>query len=267
MTFFEIREYTAKDIPDLNRLWQESFGDPPSLIDRFFELLPSMGTGLVAVHGREIIGAAYVLSAELSGEKPAVSLGYIYAVAVTPRWRSNGVGAELTRACMRHSWAHGAQLCCTLPAEPKLYDWYKKISGLEIVSCCTEETVSPSDKDADIREIPADEYGFRRQDILKPGRYVDFYYGYLQFQETICKAYGGGMFACGEGIACGYLDGDTLLVKEALNDAPEFIPALCRKLGAKKALVRRSAASGKPFICAYEPVVFPADAVWDLALD
>ena len=46
-----INEYRQEDIPSLKRLWTETFGDAPELVDRFFELLPSMGTGLVAESG------------------------------------------------------------------------------------------------------------------------------------------------------------------------------------------------------------------------
>ena len=78
-----INEYRQEDIPSLKRLWMETFGDAPELVDRFFELLPSMGTGLVAEADGELLGAAYLLDAELwSPEKPPVKLGYIYAVAV-----------------------------------------------------------------------------------------------------------------------------------------------------------------------------------------
>lgn len=38
-----INEYRQDDIPSLKRLWMETFGDAPELVDRFFELLPSMG--------------------------------------------------------------------------------------------------------------------------------------------------------------------------------------------------------------------------------
>ena len=69
------------------------------------------------------------------------------------------------------------------------------------------------------------------------------------------------------GIACGYLDGDTLMIKEALNDAPEFIPALCRKLGAKKAVVRRARSEGQPYIAAFEENAYPPDTEWNLSLD
>ena len=71
-----INKYRQEDIPPLTRLWTATFGDAPELVDRFFELLPSMGTGLVAEANGELLGAAYVLSAELwSSERPPVKLG------------------------------------------------------------------------------------------------------------------------------------------------------------------------------------------------
>ena len=89
----------------------------------------------------------------------------------------------------------------------------------------------------------------------------------MLYQKALLKAYGGGFFACKDGIACGYIDGETLLIKEALNCCPEFIPALCRRLGARNALIRYAADDGEPFIAAYEATGLPSDTVWNLALD
>lgn len=263
-----IKEYRPEDISYLKQLWTETFGDAPELVDRFFELLPSMGTGLVAECGGELLGAAYVLCAELwrTNSFP-LKLGYIYAVAVEPSARSNGIGARLVSACERYCWKNGIDICTTLPAEDSLYAWYKGVGGFEAVNRCGYETVLPSDNAADIKPLFADEYAFRRSDILRGKNYVNFNYGYMLFQDALCKTYGGGMFACGDGIACGYVDNGVLFIKEVLNDPPEFIPALCRKLGAKSALVRRPDPYGKPFITAYEPDDFPPDTVWNLALD
>ena len=125
----------------------------------------------------------------------------------------------------------------------------------------------PSDSAAEITPLFADEYAFKRADILRDNNYVNLNYGYMLFQEALCKRYGGGLFGCKGGIACGYVDNGVLLVKEVLNDSPEFIPALCSKLGAKSALVRRPDRYGTPFIAAYEAKDLPSDTVWGLALD
>ena len=57
------------------------------------------------------------------------------------------------------------------------------------------------------------------------------------------------------------------IVKEALGDAPEFIPALCTSLGAEKAVIRRASAHGERYIAAYQSKDFPPDTVWNLTLD
>ena len=263
-----INEYRQDDIPSLKSLWAETFGDTPELIGRFFELLPSMGTGLVAESGGELLGAAYVLSAELwCPEKSPVKLGYIYAVAVEPSARNCGIGAKLVSACERYCWENGIEICTTLPAEDSLYAWYERVGGFQTANGCIYQTVLPSDSAVEITPLFADEYAFKRADILRSKNYVNLNYGYMLFQEALCKAYGGGLFGCKGGIACGYVDNGVLIIKEALNDTPEFIPALCRKLGAKSAVVRRPDRCGKPFIAAYEAKDFPRDTIWNLALD
>ena len=264
----EINEYKTEDIPSLKRLWIETFHDEPELVNRFFELLPSMGKGFVAKSSGEIFGAAYVLNAELRRtDNSVVKLGYIYAVAVDKSARDNGIGAELTRACKRYCWQNNIDICCTLPAENSLYGWYRKVGGFAAANYCTYETVDAADEAVEINELYADEYSFRRIDILRGRNYVNFDYGYLLYQKALLKTYGGGFFACKDGIACGYLDGETLLIKEALNCCPEFIPALCRKLGVNNALIRHSSEDGEPFIAAYEAKHLPSDTIWNLALD
>lgn len=265
---YEMHEYDKGDLPWLKSLWYDAFGDEPGLVNAFFELLPSMGTGIVAEFYGELFGAAYVLNAELYiPNEPPKKLAYIYGVAVDKQFQGQGIGTQLVRSCIRHARDQGADICCTLPAEPSLYDWYAKSCSLVTASYCTLDEVFPSARDIEIQELYADEYSYRRIDLLAGRPYVSLYYDWLRFQEVIFKTYGGGFYAYRGGIACGYLDGDTLLIKEALNDAPEFIPALCRKLGAKKALVRRASSAGQPYITACENDAYPADAVWNLSLD
>ena len=47
-----IREYTKNDLPFMTALWGDAFGDAEVLVRRFYELLPEMGTALVAEIGR-----------------------------------------------------------------------------------------------------------------------------------------------------------------------------------------------------------------------
>lgn len=265
---YNIREYTRDDTAAMRSLWIDAFGDPAELIDRFFELLPSMGTGFVAELDGEIFGAAYVLDAFLhlpGGETK--KLAYIYAVSVDESAQGRGIGAELTRACMRNAWEYSADICCTLPAEDSLYDWYESRCGLAAASYCRYEEAAASAEIDGIRRLCADEYGFLREDMLKGHAHVSFYYGYLRFQEEIFTSSVGGFFEYQGGLVCGYVENGIFYVKEALGDTPEFIPALCASLGAGKAVIRRASAHGERYIAAYQSKDFPPDTVWNLTLD
>ena len=67
--------------PALVTLWNEVFGDPPELAERFLALLPAFGCGFAAAEEGRVLGAAYWIDGlELAGEK----CGYLYAVAVCP---------------------------------------------------------------------------------------------------------------------------------------------------------------------------------------
>lgn len=264
----EINEYRKEDIPSLKRLWTEVFGDDAALVDRFFELLPSMGTALVAECGGEIAGAAYILQSELwKNGVASAKLGYIYAVAVEPEARGCGIGAELVRSCLRFCWGDRIDICCTLPAESSLYGWYAESAGLLPASYCVYEDIPAGKTLSGIKRLCADEYGFLRHDLLKHGSYINHYYGWLLYEEALLRAYGGGFFAYGDALVCGYIEDGVLLVKEAINDPPELIPALCSQLGANSARVRRISAGGEPYIAAFEPENYPPDTAFGLTLD
>ena len=238
---------STADAPQLIRLWAGTFGDDERLIGRFLELLPAMGDGLAAYENGTVIGAAYLLDAELStGEK----CGYIYAVAVDEKHRGKGIGAKICRECLRLADQKGMSVVYTLPAEESLYAWYEQRIGAKTALFCTFERVLPSDNDARIQRIGAEEYAAAREEILYGRAHFRFSDAFMRFEEALCSQYGGGMYRCGDGVACGYVDKGVLLVREALGDAADFIPALCAMLGAEYALVRRAAPSGEPYIAA-----------------
>ena len=96
MSDFELREYRRDDVPALSALWTECFGDGPGFTEKFFAALPGMGSGVAAVRGGEILGAAYTLNAqELVCGEDVRRVGYIYGVGVGERFRGCGIGAAL----------------------------------------------------------------------------------------------------------------------------------------------------------------------------
>ena len=77
---------------ELAALWSDTFGDPRAFPLNFLEKLPAFGFGWAAMEGGHVLGAAYGVDAfTLGGEK----IAYLYAVAVRPDARGQGLGAAL----------------------------------------------------------------------------------------------------------------------------------------------------------------------------
>ncbi len=266
-----LRKIQTEDRPALTRLWSESFSDPERLIGDFFRLLPGMGFGLLAERAGTLLGAAYVLTElELAlpqgGKKP---LGYLYAVAVTPQARGAGLGARLSRACAEEARAQGCQLLCTQPAEPSLFPWYRRSLGLEPALYRREEALSPAPLEP-CMELSATDYRYWRERMLASLPHVRLGDRALQYQHSLCKSYGGGFFAVGDGVAAAYLDGEACRIRELLAppeaDRRCLAASLAAHLGAGTALLNTADPAGAPYIAA-APGALPRDCQWNLSLD
>jgi len=247
-----IREYKPADIPELTKLWNEVFYDDLDLIGKFFRLLPGMGTGFVAYDGGKPVGMAFVLNTEID----RVKLGYIYAVAVSPEYRSRGIGADILKRCAKHQ-----PRLCTFPASASLYLWYGSVLGMNRRSRCHYDKILPEDSAGSIRILSAEEYAVRRSEYKPQVRYPLEWY---EYQRELCRTYGGGMFAYGKSIACGYIENGVLKICECLGSS-DFIPMLCHRLEAQYAEVRRISFEGDSFICSNYPI--PDTLEFGLALD
>ncbi len=232
-----VRQYSKEEIPRLTELWVAAFGDDRALIGRFFELLPEMGTAYIAEYGGRIVGMASVLAAVIDG----LRCGYVYAVATDEKYRGKGIGTAMMRYCRERF-----PRLCTLPASAELYEWYEKCLGTDKISRCRYEELAAAEGDFEIKSLSSAEYAAMRGEFRLG---TAFPLAWYEYERELCRTYGGGMFRCGRSIACGYLDGGVLYVKECLG-SDEYIPELCRRLGAEKAIVRYPFHAGERFIAA-----------------
>lgn len=262
----EIRELLPEDRAALVALWHRVFGDPVSYVEEFFRLLPEIGGGVAAVENGAPVGAAYMITAlELCEGESARRCGYLYAVAVDPAARGRGLGGALSQAAAEFGRARGAELICTLPAEPGLYAWYEKRIGLRC-ALYREQRILESCPGPAPQPLGAAEYARRREDLLRGRPHLRLSEAAMRLEEANCRAFGGFLCAVGDGIAAVYLDGDTAEIRELLGASEAEAAAIGAALGAKRVHLWRPARSGDPYL-AFSPADLPENTVWNLAFD
>ena len=248
-----LRPYEAEDQAQLKDLWCRVFGDPPSLTEEFFRLLPEMGSCFVAEQAGEILGAAYLIDglALLSPGEKTVRCGYLYAVAVDAAARGQGIGAAVSRGAAALGRARGAELLCTLPAELSLYRWYEEILSLRWQS--TRKRWRSNMLSADAEKLTASDYCLRREAILQNVPHMAMNDAAMTFQQRLCEAYGGGLYHADGLLFCAYQEDCQWVIPELLADCPEAV------------LPEAFFAETLPYVCSDLP--FPDGFIWNLSFD
>lgn len=268
MADYTIREYEARDIPALIKLWQEVFGDTEEVISAFFRLLPEMGGCMVAELEGSIVGmtsAITGLELIVPGNAPQ-RLGYIYAVATAETARHRGIGAALTKRACTLARDKGAGILCTLPAEDSLYAWYEELMGVKCALYREAHDTAPKALTF-VKKISAAEYSAARERLLAGRVHLRANQAVIDFAEVFYGMYGGGLFACGDGICAAYGDKNCTVLKEVISPYPEETAAgLARYLSTEKARYYLPAPAGEKYLAAV-PGCVPADCIYNLSFD
>ena len=246
------REVRPDDREALISLWVRVFGDAPELVEVFLDLLPEMGTGVTEEENGALLGAAYLVDGFtlVAPDAAPEKCGYLYAVAVEEHARGKGIGARLSQAAAKIGRTRGAELICTLPAEPSLYHWYASVLSLHEV---THRALYSSPEIPRAGSLSAEEYGRRREELLAGCCHVRLSSAAIRFQEKLCLCYGGGFYAAGDGIFCACREGEGWRIPELLGPGGN-LPAW-DDLRAEEG----------PYLCSDLP--FPDGCIWNLSFD
>ena len=271
MTAYCIREYRPGDRAALTALWRQVFGDPEEVVAAFFDALPRMGIGAVAEAEGRPVGAAYVLDAlavvDAAGRERRC--GYLYAVAVDPEHRHQGLGAKLSQEAASLSLSRGTTFICTLPAEPSLYAWYEEILGLGCALHRKRYTVIARPVWPAERLCPGD-YLARREALLAGVPHLRPAPAVMDFAGQFYALFGGGLYACGGGLCAVYVDDGRALIRELFAPAgvaaADVAAALCAALGCQTGQYILPDNEGEPYLAAPAGAL-PPDCVWNLSFD
>ena len=261
-----LREYTPGDVPEMQRVWQEAFGDPLPLIRLFYDRLPAMGTAVTAVVNGKVVGIVHVITGFTLPD--GTVCGYLYAGAVEESCRGQGIGAALIRAAEDTAYARGAGVSCMLPADAGLYRWYERLLGFVPV-LRREKHETACTAALPVEKLSYEEYMRRRETLLRGKPHVTLSGAVMEFEQCFAEFFGGGLFACGNALCAAYADGDCAVIHELLTpdgDASAAAAAVGYALGCERAEYYLPAPDGEPYIAAL-PGAIPADCVWNFAFD
>ena len=191
----KIRVANSSDIPRLEEIWIEIFGDSYGFLSRFFDILFPASVAFAAEESGQLIGSAYVLDiCALKSGGTSLPCPYIYAVGVLPEFRGNGIGKQLILACRDYCREnYGAS--CIVPAGSSLFDYYHNTADyLPAFYASDFDIEAEGSVKAAITQIDAEKYGELREKLLGDKAHLAFSSAGLCFLESLCQMQDGGLY-------------------------------------------------------------------------
>lgn len=264
----QIAKANANDQPELHQLWETVFGDPPEIVQAFFEHFPPEVSGWVLRQNDVICSAAYLIPGNwYLNQSEMIPAGYLYAVATLPSLRSKGCAGRLMHAIAEHAQNRNL-LLYTRPAEASLFPWYAEKLNTDHIGYFQETQFHKveSEQLLPVRQISPAEYGVIREAFFEGTPHLLLSENFLHLQEI----YSNGFFAVGSGCCCIMKKDHTLQIPELFIPEMEktsAVQSLLHHFAAQSADVRFGGKqSGSPGV-AYVGKALPQSTNWGLLLE
>ena len=239
MSIEQIGKANADDQPELHRLWETVFGDPPELVQAFFDRFPPEISGWILRYDGKICTAAYLIPGNwYINQTEMQPAAYLYAVATDPKMRGNGFAGKLMQTISAFAEERGL-LLYTRPAEQSLFPWYEKQMKANNIGYFRTQPFDALSTTAKLpcRRITPIEYGAARERFLAEVPHLILSENFFQLQEI----YSDGYYAVGSGCCNVVKDNLSLKIPELLipeAQRKDAVQALLTNFGAQHAEVR-----------------------------
>ncbi len=123
MIDLQCRLATIEDKPALYALWQKTFGDEATVIDRFFRCITPKDI-VVCGENANPVSAVYMPRVDLRCGEKTLSAAYIYAAATDTAYRGRGLMTRLLQFAAENAQRQSLDGLFLVPAELTLFDYY-----------------------------------------------------------------------------------------------------------------------------------------------
>jgi len=224
----------SADIPHLQQLWVEAFGDSQETLDSFFTTGFSEDRFHCIKENNVPVSALYWFDCQLKGHK----LAYLYAVATAKEHRGKGLAQRLMAQCHARLKELGYAGAILVPSDKTLFGFYEKM-GYRTATTVTEFSCTWEDTPVALRELSPTEYANLRKTYLPPD-------SVLQEGATLAYLHTQAQFYAGEDfLLTATVQADTLLVPELLGNI-QVAPHILRTLNTPKGAFR-TVGTGRDF--------------------
>ena len=121
-----IRFAKETDTAAVIHLWNRCFGDDASFTKWYFANRYCADDTLLYLDGGALCAMVQMLPYQLQRSDDVVAVTYIYGACTAPEFRRRGLMAELLQESFRIDREKGRMASALIPAEPWLFDFYKK---------------------------------------------------------------------------------------------------------------------------------------------
>lgn len=204
---------------ELKKLWNTVFGDAPYVIDKFFDMFYTKELTAVEYIDGKPVASAYVLPAGyLINGSIREKCAHIYAVAVSPEFRGQGLGISVTSNAVSLAKDAGFSAVVLHPASPSLFNFYKNHCGFN--ECFSAHTYKKSSLNYSPTHSPVDSgtYITIRESILANTPHIELTSDIFDFFQ-FC---GGKLYVFDGGCAAVEVIGNTTYVRELLGNISDF---------------------------------------------
>lgn len=221
-------------VPQLLRLWKDSFGEYNGFWELFLETAFAPERCRCILDGHQTAASLCWFDTECAGQKMA----YLYAVVTDPAHRGRGLCRQLVEDTHKHLAARGYTASLLVPAEEGLRSMYRKM-GYETCTAVTEFSCNGAAAPISLRAIGPEAYARLRREYL-PEKAVLQEGENLSFLSQQAQFYVGAAF-----LMAAHTEGDTLRAMEFLGDA-SAAPAIIASLNCRRGEFRMPG-QDKPF--------------------